>query len=213
MTLPQKVITSLFVVLWVYQPFFVVEFKEIVEEVQRGASAILKWAANRGSKAVVFGGHSAGAHLAAMLMHDNEYCEREENFNLVKGFVHISGVFDLVPLVHTSMNDPLKLGRETAQHFSPQYLFTTLVTEKIKKIKQVVVVGEHDPPEFRRQSADYAHVSQTVNQCSLTLISCFCHHRVSLDLGSKMSISDFLTALTTLTLWKSSRKKTMYSQR
>lgn len=166
---------------------FKVEFKDIVEEIQKGASAILKWAADRGSRyysnckingrllinfacrSVVFGGHSAGAHLAAMLMHENEWCEKEPNFHLVTGFVHISGVFDLVPLVHTSMNDPLKLGTETAQHFSPQYLFSTLPMDKLNKIKQIVVVGQHDAPEFRRQSRDYAQV----NNFSQSLIISF----------------------------------------
>ena len=31
--------------------------------------------------------------------------------------------------------------------------------EKVFHIKQLLVVGEHDPPEFRRQTREYAQVN------------------------------------------------------
>jgi len=52
------------------------------------------------------GGHSAGAHLAASMIHP----EVNENIG-VKGFILISGVFDLNPLLETSINKPLKLNK------------------------------------------------------------------------------------------------------
>lgn len=52
------------------------------------------------------GGHSAGAHLAASMIHP----EVNEKIG-VKGFILISGVFDLRPLLDTSINKPLNLNK------------------------------------------------------------------------------------------------------
>jgi len=52
------------------------------------------------------GGHSAGAHLASSMIHT----EINENIG-VKGFILISGVFDLNPLLETSINKALKLNK------------------------------------------------------------------------------------------------------
>ena len=55
------------------------------------------------------GGHSSGAHLAAMLLYD-DWAGNETHFNLIKALVLISGVFDLRPIVRiSSTNGPLKL--------------------------------------------------------------------------------------------------------
>ena len=114
------------------------EFEEIVEQVAKAVSVILKWAAERGTRynfkaasvgcnlhykplnlvlfncifrKVVIGGHSAGSHLCAMLLHNSKssWAQNEPNIHLIRGMVHISGVFDLTPLVNTYVNDPLKL--------------------------------------------------------------------------------------------------------
>lgn len=52
------------------------------------------------------GGHSAGAHLAASMIHP----ELHEN-NGIKGFILISGIFDLNPLLETTVNKALKLNK------------------------------------------------------------------------------------------------------
>ena len=58
----------------------------------------------------MIGGHSAGSHLCSMLFHShNNWIENEPNLRLVHALVHISGVFDLAPLVGTYVNDPLML--------------------------------------------------------------------------------------------------------
>lgn len=53
---------------------------------------------------VWLGGHSAGAHLAASMIHPKVH----KKIN-IKGFILISGIFDLNPLLETSINDALKL--------------------------------------------------------------------------------------------------------
>ncbi len=58
-------------------------------------------------------GHSAGSHLASMLLHDPQWQKNEPvaHLDLLHGMVHISGVFDVIPLVATSMNLPLNLDK------------------------------------------------------------------------------------------------------
>ena len=63
------------------------------------------------ARSVVVAGHSAGSHLAAMLLHDTNWQNNEPYLDLLCGMVHISGVFDLTPLVETSMNEPLHLDK------------------------------------------------------------------------------------------------------
>lgn len=52
------------------------------------------------------GGHSAGAHLAASMIHSEVY----ENVG-INGFILISGIFDLNPLLKTTINNALKLNK------------------------------------------------------------------------------------------------------
>ena len=54
-------------------------------------------------------GHSAGGHLAAMLL----------AAGLVPAALPISGLFDLRPLVHTTVNDGVHFNRTEAWHLSP----------------------------------------------------------------------------------------------
>lgn len=63
------------------------------------------------NRSVVIAGHSAGSHLTAMLLHDVNWQKDEPHLNLLHGMVHISGVFDLTPLVETSINEPLHLNK------------------------------------------------------------------------------------------------------
>merc|ERR1712071_276142 len=112
-------------------------------------------------RCVIIGGHSAGSHLTAMLLHSSWWRE-ERHFQLIRGLVHISGVFDLTPLVETYVNAPLKLDNETAKKFSPMFNLDALresqsesATELLKRIRHIVVVGENDSSEFKRQSRTY----------------------------------------------------------
>lgn len=61
-------------------------------------------------RCVFVGGHSAGAHLAiSALLGPKNLDQPATNVQLLKGLVLISGVFNLVPLVKTTVNEPLKL--------------------------------------------------------------------------------------------------------
>lgn len=61
-------------------------------------------------------GHSAGAHLAAMaLATDFPALDASLPKDLIKGVLAVSGVYDLRPLVHTSMNEGPRLHRPVAR--------------------------------------------------------------------------------------------------
>ncbi|NXN05655.1 KFA formamidase, partial [Sylvia borin] len=96
-------------------------------------------------------GHSAGAHLAAMVL-STDWTE----FQVVpdiKGAVLVSGVYDLEPILHTYVNDALNMSREVAQRNSPMRHVTPPVPAGCEVL---VAVAQHDSPEFRRQSQEYS---------------------------------------------------------
>lgn len=100
------------------------------------------------------GGHSAGAHLAASMIHP----EINENIG-VKGFILISGIFDLNPLLETSINKALKLNKNTCLKLSPlNNLYGLDFTLKTAQVctKVLVAYAENDSPAFHFQSTLFA---------------------------------------------------------
>ncbi|XP_057265625.1 kynurenine formamidase isoform X2 [Pezoporus wallicus] len=97
-------------------------------------------------------GHSAGAHLAAMVLATDwtEYGVVPD----IKGAVLVSGVYDLEPILHTYVNDALHMSREVAQRNSP-LLHIAPAAPAAAACKVLVAMAQHDSPEFRRQSREY----------------------------------------------------------
>lgn len=99
-------------------------------------------------------GHSAGAQLAAMMLLVN-WSERGVTPNLKACFL-LSGVYDLEPIVHTSVNAPLHLTPEAALRNSPQWhLEAASAKPRGPACPVLVIVGQHDSPEFHRQSREF----------------------------------------------------------
>jgi arylformamidase len=96
---------------------------------------------------LVMSGHSAGGHLAAcMLATDWQAFDPVLPKQLVMAAYTISGLFDLVPLVETSINKALRLDQETAKAVSP--LFWKAPTHGSLD----AVVGGNESAEYFRQS-------------------------------------------------------------
>jgi arylformamidase len=92
-------------------------------------------------------GHSAGGHLTAcMVATDWKKIAPDAPGDLVPVGYAISGVFDLTPLVHVSMNQELRLDEAEARRVSP--LFWPLPSGRVLD----AVVGGAESDEFRRQS-------------------------------------------------------------
>jgi arylformamidase len=120
----------------------------IVDECRRALAWIVREGATHGASAarIVVAGHSAGGHLAAMLM-----TTPAEAFGLtrhpVAAAVTISGVHDLRPLTLFSYNSDLRLDDAEAARLSP-----ALQTPSCKH-PIVIAVGADETSEFLRQSA------------------------------------------------------------
>lgn len=98
-------------------------------------------------QSLVVSGHSAGGHLAAcMLATDWPSIDASLPRNLVPSAYAISGLFDLGPLVETSINRALHLDDAAARAASP--LFWGAPAAKSLD----AVVGEKESAEYLRQS-------------------------------------------------------------
>ncbi|XP_062311900.1 kynurenine formamidase isoform X1 [Osmerus eperlanus] len=103
-------------------------------------------------------GHSAGAHLAAMVLSTDwsQYSVRPQ----IKGAFLVSGIYDLLPILSTYVNEPLKMTEEVAVRNSPSQLVAQLKAAS-SDCDIVVAVAQNDSPEFRKQSEDYFQALQS----------------------------------------------------
>jgi arylformamidase len=98
---------------------------------------------------VVVAGHSAGAHLVAMV------AVNAVPPLTVDRLVLLSGIYDLRPLVHTSVNEPLGLDEMSAAALSPALL--PLVPMPVESMPSTMVAwGDNDTDAFRRQGREFA---------------------------------------------------------
>ena len=88
-----------------------VTLRELVEGAMGSAPAVRRHAANADGRdlPLIVAGHSAGAHLAAEI----GLAGRAD------GVVGVSGIYDLAPLVGTTLNDKLRLDEARARAMSP----------------------------------------------------------------------------------------------
>jgi arylformamidase len=94
--------------------------------------------------------HSAGGHLAAMLMAtDWRALDPRLPAGLVAAGLPISGVFELEPLLATTIGAGLRLSQEEAQALSPRNL-------PAPGLPLHAVVGGAESGEFLRQTRDFA---------------------------------------------------------
>lgn len=123
-----------------------------VLQVKRAMRLIIKLAKERESSGIYVSGHSAGGHLAALMLMVS-FSDDAFDCELIKGAMLVSGVFDVRPLTKTTTNDPIKLTEEDAWRFSPMSLVDDIA--QLSRHRHIVIaVGEYDPPEFRRQSGE-----------------------------------------------------------
>ncbi|XP_005407441.1 PREDICTED: kynurenine formamidase isoform X1 [Chinchilla lanigera] len=124
----------------------------MVDQVTRSIVFIQKqYPSNEG---IYLCGHSAGAHLASMMFLAS-WTEHGVAPNL-RGFFLVSGLYDLEPIVSTSNNALLLMTLEDAQRNSPQRrLHRAPAPPADPACPVLVMVGEHESPEFHRQSWEF----------------------------------------------------------
>ena len=111
-----------------------VRIGDIVKQMRAACAAL----ARETGADVIVSGHSAGGHLAACLLATEAH---------VPAAYAISGLFDLAPLIPTSLNEKLGLDATEAEALSP--LFWPAPEGKVLD----AVVGGDESSEFLRQSA------------------------------------------------------------
>ena len=113
------------------------DLAEIVRSIEQAADFV----ARRMQRPLIVAGHSAGGHLAACLMARSSSAVRP-----VRAGMPISGLFDLTPLVSTSINKALGLTTEDAARLSPCG-WTPPPGGHV-----VAVVGSAESAEYHRQT-------------------------------------------------------------
>lgn len=95
-------------------------------------------------------GHSAGGHLAAAML-ATDWTQYGAPADLVRAAYAISGVFELEPLIPTSLNEALRLTPDSARDASPM-LWPPPPPDR----SFIAAVGGAESQEFLRQSLDLA---------------------------------------------------------
>ncbi|XP_048871496.1 kynurenine formamidase isoform X1 [Brienomyrus brachyistius] len=103
-------------------------------------------------------GHSAGAHLAAMVLSTewSQYAVTPQ----IKGALLVSGIYDLLPILSTYVNEPLKMTEEVALRNSPGQLVSQM-KDSSSACEIVIAVAQNDSLEFRKQSEDFCRALQS----------------------------------------------------
>jgi arylformamidase len=124
-----------------------VTIADIIEQMRRMCAYLWR----RLSRRMMVYGHSAGGHLAAALL-ATEWRELYPKApeDLIPAAYSISGVFDLAPLIGTSVNQDLQLDAAEAGKVSP--LFWPVASGRLFD----AAVGGLESNEFKRQSRTIA---------------------------------------------------------
>jgi len=131
-----------------------------IDEIVRQSRAAVSWTYSNAEsfganpEQITVSGHSAGGHLAGMLMSvswENNYQLPQD---LIKGFLTISGLFDLGPFPSSWLQPKLQLTTDDVLRNSP------LMQKPTCTSPVVVAVGEKESNEFQRQSENYSDYLQ-----------------------------------------------------
>lgn len=132
---------------------------------------------------IAVAGSSAGAHLAAMLALRAP--------GQLAGAVLVSGIFELEPLIGTSINTALGLDTAAAQALSP----VQIAADRFPRC--IVAWGEVETAEFKRQSRAFAsQLHQAGTPCEGIEVPARNHFDVILDLAKTgTNLGDAVQAL------------------
>jgi arylformamidase len=151
----------------------------IVEETRRSISWLYqnadRWGFDRDR--IYLSGHSAGAHLAMMMLVTN-WEDRGLPKDLVKGVCAVGGVFDLEPVRLSYVNDVVGMDADEARLNSP-------ILHDIRNSCPVIFAyGDNETEEFKRQTDDYFDkLKETNTGVTLREIPNRNHFDVILDLA------------------------------
>lgn len=112
------------------------------------------------------GGHSAGAHLCAMILADPDMPP-------VAGAMLVSGIFDIEPVLNISVNAEIQA---TAAEIDP---WSPLKHPPARPTDMIVSVGGDESAEWQRQSRLYADIARAAG-CDVTRVTEAGEHHLSI---------------------------------
>ena len=124
----------------------------MAEQVRRAIAWVYGNAADFGGDPgrLYIGGHSSGAHLAAVALTTDWPGEFDLPANIVKGGMCSSGMYDLAPVRLSHRSSYVAFTDEMVEALSPQRHIDHL------NAPLVVAYGSYETPEFQRQARDFA---------------------------------------------------------
>jgi arylformamidase len=157
---------------------------EIVDQVRRAVLWLIEHADELGvdRSRIHLSGSSAGAHLAAMTLLGGWMPEGRHPARSIAGAVLLSGVYDLEPLRHTYVNEPLGLDAAAAARMSP----LRHLPDRLPPL--IVARGGHETDEFARQHDDFvAAAASRAPSVRDLVISHRNHFDITFDLADRAS--------------------------
>ena len=124
-----------------------VSIARIVDECREAVQWLARDGARHGVPCdrLIIAGNSAGGHLAAMML-ATDWAAHNVDPGTIVAACAISGVFDLEPLLQSTLNADLRLDAAAARSVSPIHLVPAV------RAPLMLVVGANETSEFRRQT-------------------------------------------------------------
>lgn len=137
----------------------------IVEQAGQALDWLVQNGAAHGvdSNRLWIGGHSAGAHLCAMILAD-------PSSPPVAGGLLASGIYDLDPVLNISLNAEIQARTEDVAPWSP------LNHPPVQQTEVLLTVGADEPFEWQRQTHLYADVARGAGCATETVIEAGANH-------------------------------------
>lgn len=126
-------------------PSYTLAPKARIHEITKMVAQAITYAAQKIDGPIRIAGHSAGGHLVMRMMCENTPLARNIQTRIVKT-LSISGLHDLRNLRKTALNETLGLTEQEVINESPA------LCAPVKNAHTLCWVGQHERPEFIRQS-------------------------------------------------------------
>jgi arylformamidase len=144
----------------------------MVAQVRRAVAWVATHAADLGADPtrLYVGGHSSGGHLAGTVLVTDWAREFRLPADLVKGGLCISGMYDLEAVRRSARSSYVKFDDRIEHELSPLRHLGRLTAPV------VVAYADHDSPEFRRQSQEFAEALQRIGRLRRLVVGAGLNH-------------------------------------